>query len=568
MTPNFDPTEAAPEVYIYNYDEDLQLQYQTSKTQTTPVQDFRLTDLSLTVEGNGAYSHATLLLEDNTGVLIDSTSRRRCTIKREWVVQIKLGKSNSKLQRWFYGHIKSATILRPGTAEQRIQLNCVGWGEILKNRITTIKRNQAKESNGIDLDTTDESTKIYNLLVDLFEDTDHYIDTSIEQSTSIGASVTEDGININATDISLANVNELGNSWAGFISRMVGVTNSDWNVDADRRLIVRDANFYDSGFLVTNKLSEDVAQNWDSGKIMYLKNEPFAWDDSSFDTMYSWIHGLGHFAPALNQSETSTPNATDNMDDEYIAIPFTPTVDNIFKIAVRLTKTGNITSDSWVEIRGDDGTGKPDLSDVRRRIRLSADFLNKLGTTTPADWAEIPVSPKLEIEPNSNLFLVFGRFGDASNTYNIDYQSGSGTYNVSTDDTTWSTATGLVNYRVYDAKRLKTSVENTVLSKKLGEQREKLLPIRADLEEQSVREAMIVAGEILGKERRIYDNVICTMPDDRIPLAAFLRFQDSLTGLDIKAEIAAYTVEMHAGDAQSNIGATTISLTLDDVHAV
>jgi hypothetical protein len=120
----------------------------------------------------------------------------------------------------------------------------------------------------------------------------------------------------------------------------------------------------------------------------------------------------------------------------------------------------------------------------------------------------------------------------------------------------------------YDAKRLKTSVENTNLSKILGEQREKLLPIRADLEEATVRQALLIAGETLGRERRVYEDVTCTMPEDRIPLCSYMRMQDVETGLDIKATIVNYSVEMHAGDSQTNIGASSIKLTLDDVHAV
>jgi len=564
----FDPTESSPEVYIYDYDEVLKYTYQTSKTQASPTQDFRLTDLELTIEGNGGYGHTKLILEDNNNALLDTTSRKKCVIKREWIIQIKMGKDNAGLQRWFYGHIKGATIIRPGTNTQRIMITAVGWGEVLKNRITVIKRNQDKDSNGIDLDSTDDKTKIYNLILDMFEDTDHQIDENIPQITDVGASLTEDGICSECTDISIANVNEIGNTYAGFISRMVGVANADWNVDADRRLIVRDANTHNSGFLVTNDMTSLTTTGWETNKLMYLKNVPFSYDDSSYDTVYSFIHGKGHFAPSLNLEENTTPDATDNMDDEWLAIPFTPTVDNIFKVAIRLTKTGDPPANSFIEIRGDDGTGKPDANDVRRRIDITKEFLTKLGTSTPAGWYEIPISPKLEIEPNSSLFLVLGKFGDASNTYNIDYKSGSGTYYVSTDNITWSSAIGLVNYRIYDAKRLNTTVENTVLSNKLGHQKEKLLPIRADLEEQTVRETLIVAAEVLGTERRVYDNIVCTMPYDRIPLAANLRMIDAHTGLDIKCEIASYTVEMHAGDSQSNIGATEITLTLDDVHAI
>lgn len=568
LTPNFDPTESAPEVFIYNYDGVLQYTYQTTKTQASPTQDFRLTDLSFTIEENGSYGHATLLLEDNANVLIDNTLRRKCTILREWDIQIYMGKNNAGLQRWFYGKIKSSQILRPGTNTERVQLNCTGWGEVLKNKVTTIKRNQDKASNGIDLDDTDTKTKIHELVIDMFADTDHYFDNNINPINTFTYTTGADGICTECLDISLANVNELGNSFAGFISRVIGAANADWWIDWDRRIVARDPINHDSGFLITNNLTGIDAQGWDEGKIMYLKNTPFSWDDNSFDTMYSWIHAYGHFAPSLNLEENTTPNATDSMHDEFLSIPITPTVDNIFKIAVRMIKTGTPTTNSIVEIRGDDGTGKPDLVDIRRKIVVTKEILQGLGTSTPAGWFEIPVSPKLEITPNETLHIVFHKYGDVSNTYNLDYKSGSGTYYVSTDDVTWSASTGLINYRIYDAKRLHTSVENTNLSQILGEQREKLLPIRADLEEETVRKALLIAGETLGRERRVYDDVQCTMPEDRIPLASYIRMQDETTGLDIKATIVGYTVEMHAGDAQTSIGASSIKLTLDDVHAV
>jgi len=568
LTPSFDPTESAPEIFIYDYDGVLQYTYQTSKTQVSPTQDFRLTDLTLTSESNGSYGHATLLLEDNSGALIDTTLRRKSKIKREWDIQIYLGKDNAGLVRWFYGKIKSSSVLRPGTASQRIQLNCIGWGEVLKSKITRIKRNQDKASNGIDLDSTDTSTKIYELIQDMFADTDHYFDNNIDPISTFTYTTGAEGICTECTDISLANVNELGNSFAGFISRVVGAANAEWYVNPDRRIVVRDSVNHDSGFLISNDLEGLDAQGWDAGKLMYIKDSPFAWDDSSFDTMYSWIHAYGHFAPSLNQEENTTPDATDNMDDEFISIPFTPTVDNIFKVAVRMIKTGTPATNTVMEIRGDDGTGKPDLLDIRRKVVITKEILQGLGTSTPAGWFEIPISPKLEVEPNDALHLVFHRMNDASHTYNIDYKSGSGTYYVSTNDVTWASATGLVNYRIYDAKRLHTSVENTNLSKTLSEQREKLLPIRADLEEQTVRQALLIAGETLGRERRVYEDVNCTMPEDLIPLASYIRMQDSQTGLDIKASIVSYSIEMHAGDSQTNIGANSIKLTLDDVHAI
>jgi hypothetical protein len=569
LTAGYDPTESAPEIYIYDFDGVLKYTYQTAKTQASPTQDFRVTDLEFTIEGNGSYGHATILIEDNAGALLDTTSlRRRCLIKKEWKIIIKMGKNNAGLAIWFQGKIKSTPTLRPGTALERVQITATGWGEILKNKVTTIKRNQDKAANGIDLDDADTKTRLDNLIIDMFEDTDHYIDNNIPQISTITYAVAADGLCAECLNIKVANVNEFGNSFAGFISRMCGIANVDWYVSPDRALIVRDGLSYDSGFLITNNLTGLDAVGWDSGKLMYILNEPIAWDDNSFDTMYSWIHGMGHFKPTLDVKEETLPNASDNVDDEWIAIPFTPVQDNIFKIALRSIRTGTPAQNATIEIRGDDGAGKPDLTDIRRTLVVTRETLQALGTTVPATWLEIPVSPKLDVEPDTPLWIVLKRYGSASHTYNINYKSGSGTYYVSTDDITYNVATGLVNYRIYSAKRLRTSVENTVLSQKLDEQKEKILPIRSDLEEQSVRQAMIIASEALGKVRRVYDNVICSMPDDRIPLAAFLRFQDLKTGLDIKAVITGYNVEMHAGDVNTNLGATQVTLTLDDVYSV
>ena len=571
LTPGFDPTESAPEVYIYNNAGTLQYTYQTAKTQASPTQDFRLTDFTMTAEGNGTYGSATLLLEDNSGALLDTSARRRCLIKREWQIQIYMGKNNAGLARWFYGKIKAATIIRPGTAAQRIQLECVGWGEVLKNKITTIKRNQAKAANGIDLDTTDDSTKIYNLIIDMFADTDHYFDNNVTPIGTFTYSTGAEGICTECTDVSLANVNELGNTFAGFISRVVGAANSEWYVNADRRIVVRDSVNHNSGFFLTNNLSGLDAQNWDSGKIMYLRDSPFSWQDSSYDTMYSWIHAFGHFSPAMGTTEVNpTINASDNLDDKGIDVPFIPAVDNIFKFGVKLTRTGTPATNATLEIRGDDGAGKADDKDIRRTIVIKKEVLAGLGTTASSGtWHEIPISPKLEVEPGEQLHLIFNTYGDVSNTYNVSYATGSGTYYTGGPDTWASTVTGSVAIRVYDAKRLHTSVENANVSARLAdEQREKLLPIRADLEEQTVRQSLLIAGSVLGRERRVYENVVATMPDDLIPLASYIRMEDQLTSLDIKATIVAYTVEMHAGDGATTIGASEIKLTLDDIYTV
>jgi len=148
----------------------------------------------------------------------------------------------------------------------------------------------------------------------------------------------------------------------------------------------------------------------------------------------------------------------------------------------------------------------------------------------------------------------------------VTLTSSEGAFFDSSDGITWTSRTGATNIRVYSAKRLLTSLENTVVSRKLKEPREKLFPVRADLEEQSVRQALIQAGNVMGKQRRSYDKIKVSAPTDRIPLASFCRLQDRITGLNIKAIITGYDIEMHTHN--NTIGADEVTLHLDELYSI
>jgi hypothetical protein len=91
-----------------------------------------------------------------------------------------------------------------------------------------------------------------------------------------------------------------------------------------------------------------------------------------------------------------------------------------------------------------------------------------LGTTTPATWLEIPITPRLQVTPGEQLFIVFTRTGDASNTISVNYTAGSGVFWDSTDGVTWTSRVGKSSYRVYEARKLVTTVENVSASEFLA----------------------------------------------------------------------------------------------------
>ena len=562
LTPNYNPNALHPRIVITNQFGGSAYTFESKELNPTGTQDFQLNALKLHLGIDDDFGTLHLVIHDNDGNLSDLTNNDRPgLIGREWSIQLYLGKSTATEQRWFYGKIKDFTTSRPTTGIQTISISCVGYGIILRERMSRLVRNQAKTADGVTLDDTDDSTKISELILDLFNDKDHYIDNNIDRLTSITAqtSTTGEGIDEDATSQKIANVNFNVASFGQIISNLAGVANTTFHVNADRKLIVQDPESRDSGFLFTNNLSGERATTWDSTKIGYILNAPLEWKDSSADMLYNFIHGFGHFKPGVSVSETTTPDAADNLDSEWHAIPFIPTADNIVKIAIRSIKTGTPAEDTSVQIWGDTGGSGPDSADVRYKKLLNTETLNKLGTTTPADWFEIPIHPRLDVTPGEQLYIVFPKVGDASNTISVNYAAGSGTYWDSTNGTTWTSRVGKSAYRVYESRRLTTTVENTSAAELLPEPRERIFPIRSDLEEQTVRQTLLSAAEVLGKQRRTYGTVIVSPVTARIPLGTFCKLEDVKTGLSVKANITGIDLQADS----STLGVQRIELALD-----
>ena len=565
LTPNYDPTPLHPKIIITNQTGGAAYTFESAKLNSTPTQDFKLEAMKLHLGTDDDYGFLQLVIHDHSNALTDLTDDKRPgSIGREWGIQLYLGHTTALSERWFYGKIKDFTVSRPTTGIQTISLTCIGWGIILRERMSTLTRNQAKGSNGVDLDDTDDSTKISELILDLFQDTDHYVDDNISPLTTITAqtSTTGNGIDESATSGKIANINYTVASFAQIISNLAGIANTTWHVNADRALVVQDPEAIDSGFLFTNDLASTVSTTWDSTKIGYILNAPLEWKDSSADMMVNLVHGFGHFNPSLSVSDGGTPDAADNLDTAWHAIPITPTTDNIAKVAIRAIKTGTPADDGSIEIWGDTGGSGPDPADIRRKFLANTTLLNTLGTTTPADWFEIPIKPKLDVTPGEQLYIVFPKYGDASNTYNVDYEAASGTFWDSTDGVTWTSRVGKSAYRVYDAKRLITTVENIDATSLLPETRERIFPIRADLEEQTVRETLIQAATVLGKQKRTYGKVIVSPVTARIPLGTYCKVYDAKTGLDVKANIVG--IDLSADS--STEGVQKIELSLEAYH--
>ena len=562
LTPNYDISPLSPKIIITDRTGTEKYRYETSITtaSVSPQQDFTLSELQIHNGINSDYGYAVIKIDDKDNLLTDTTSKLRDSkIERQWDIQIYLGKSQPLLQRYFYGKIYDVDIQRPFTNRQTLVITCIGWGVTLRDRITNIKRFQGKTADGVTVDSTNTTTKVSELVKQVVTDNDHQADHGLNNN-DLGITTT----GVQEVDIKLPDLQKNFATYATVLSELSSSGNVMYGVDADRDLFLRDPNSVDSGFLFTNDLSSSVSQNWDSSRIGYLINASQSWRDSSYDGAYSFLHGLGANSVKIDTSKVGSENATRASNVSWIGIPFTPTTDNIAKIALKIAKTGTPTAPATIQITGiDTSDNKPKVSNLRKSLVLDSQRIQ--GLTTTGAWEEISLDEKINVEPNTPLMIVINQYGSSSNNFTLDYQTGTGTFYTSSDGDTWSSATGSFSFRDYSQKALHIILENTRAKAKYGV-REKVVNFNAGQEEGSAREALINAGEVLGLERRHYSQVTVSTPTLRIPLGQFCRVVDSKTGLNVKASIISMDIQMSARSGETSIGADQVILGLEEVH--
>ncbi len=480
-----------------------------------------------------------------------------------------MGKSSSDLNRWFNGKILEVKVIRPDTNLQQIQLTCAGWGERLKCRTTKIKRFQDKDdATGLVLDDTDTTARVSEIVKDIIEDTDHYLDDGL--GTETGITVT----GVQTIDIKLADFQQVGQTWASAISQLATYGNAYWGLDQDRDLYFHTPMTQDGGFLFTNNLAGADAVGWDSKKLGFLNRTPVEWVDTTFGAGISILHGLGANVHTLVVDRNPTPNSTFNFKDNYLAIEFVPNCDNIEKISCSFNKNGTPANagDMTIFLCGEDrdASGKPSLgNNLRAKGTLHSTKLGDIASSGRS-WHEIGFNTVggVPVAPNDKLYLVFKKFGDATDNIVIERDT-AGTENFFTSaggvDGTWSAAaTDGFLMRVWTNNTIDITLENTSSVKKYGK-REVVFSFGQNVQEETAREALIAVSDVLGKEKRTYSQVFVTPVTDKIPLGKKCRIQDSTSGLDTEADVVAVDVAMRADD-NTNLGARNLVLTLEESH--
>ena len=523
--------------------------------------NFTLESWSLHGGINTDHGMAELLIDDRNNLLTETTNlNREVKIKNGWELIIQLGKSDTTLNTWFVGVIQEPELIRPSAKLQQILITASGWGVLTAHRISRMQRFQKKLADGLGVDTTDTNAKVSEIFKDVLVDTDHLAHTGLGQ---IGIGV----VGVGDIDVKLPDYQRSFQTFGVQLSELSNIGGGLYGIDATKDAFLRRRGGTDSGFLISNHLESGdlhflLTKNWDQLKTMFLRNERIGHKDTTIGFGYTHIHGVGAQHATIDIENTAA-NAIFDLNTNNLAIPFTPTKDNVAKIALFLSKVGVVDKNLHVCIIGEDGAAEPNVDDLRKRVVIDSQRLER-EITTGGIFFEISFD-KISISVREKLFIQIDKYPDAGEL-RIDFQTGTGAYFTDADKVPpWTSNVGDMKIRTYHARTMHIISTNTVSAKKLRT-KETTFSLVDFPDEDTATRAMESLSDVYGKKKRIYSPLLVSPPTNLLDMGKTLRLLDKFNGLDQTVDIVGYNISGSAYNPQTALGANEMTIFVEDLH--
>ena len=550
----------SPSIELSDLDDTEQFTFISKSVDAGGVRDFNLQTVAIHTGINDDHGNALLLIEDSGNIMTDADVRRATKIKNQWNLKINLGKGVTG-DRWFTGKVLQADIIRPQTGAQYIKILAGGYGMRALERISKLERIQKRVTlGGLEFDSTDTSTTVEELVKDIWQDSDHFVLRNLS---------TESGITLNVQNnpTQMTEFKDYYQSWSFLMSRLAAIGGSVWGINPSKQVFFREPKSQSSGILLTGDEESIITTGWSPDKLCYVTG-PIEYTDGTGETGYSVLHAPGATNDTLDVDVNPTINADFNLSANWLAIEWTTGQDTLSKIAAKFKKVGTPASgDAFFQIVG--GTSGPNMSDVRKRIRIPLQVLNGFSL------ADFPITgeaflkeysfERIKVTTGEKLFAVFEKYGDASHHYALQYDTnGLLPYWTSGDGVSWASNNGDFAFRTYPTRTLNVILYNTQAAKRFGI-REKVVDIKNIADIKSIRKTLLGLSDIMSKEKRLYKPIISSCPDNYTEPGQLIRVKDKF-GLDTNAIIAGWDIIMSAASPTDKLGASEMTWNLEEFY--
>lgn len=516
-----------------------------------PTQNFKLATWSLERGVNTTLGALSFVFDDDAKAFIDTSDvERKSRIKRGWTVEVSLGKNYTGLYRAFNGIISSATPMFPSTGMVKQRIFAIGTISMLAEIYTNIRRYQKKDTTDPDaLDSTDTTTRVSEIAIDLLQDIDHYANSGANPVPFTTSQI--EMIDIKMPDFQKSHLT-IGQAWG----EIANIADAYFGIDSNEDAFMWTKGSKTSSLLVTNDIDALITTNWNAAYFSVMLNFPRWHEDTILGNGFRFFHGVGYEREESDQIQQSA-NATLDLSSKWFAWSFTPDNDNVNTVVPFLSKVGALVQNLTIEIVEDDGTGKPSTNIKARKVINSQRLQKELSAATYLQQS----FDKLQLVPKTKYHVVIQQYGDTTNYVGLDYQTGTGTYHDSADGVTWTARVGNVKFREYFSKS--TRMIGEVTTAKVFGNKETLVNLQEYTNKNSAIQVLSGLMGSLGKEKRNLPQLVISAPDTEIPLGKKIRIVDVGSGIDMLANVTSYKIEGSAYDKDSNLGAKSVILTIE-----
>lgn len=401
-----------------------------------PTFDFRVRFLSVQPPYDAVGGKFTLDLTSANGSNTDAnTLISNISEGNEILFEIGKTSSTTKIMR---GVIESWEVKEDQKDFMHLRLQGPDWGsDILKHRVVNGQWVQKKNAAGTAVDTTDTTTTIKQIVLDLLQKDQaypFYLNGSVITAEDQG--ITVSAANIAPIDYQLAVFNANMEFLDDKLQELDDLGGAFHYVDPDKNFIMKQlfpsSSALPAEILLTDDNADSVGVAWNSGDVGLIA--PGSTYLRTLEHHKRVLYGVGGENESVDQSSTTTTSQT-QLDTVWIAQKFTPVRNNVSKIVVWLSKVGTPTEDFVLELR-EDNSNAPSGSVIRSIIKVKA-FLDATGTTATPITFEISD----DLVSGNSYWIVARKTGDATNTYrwhhdNTDNNPSSSS--TSADDVTWT----------------------------------------------------------------------------------------------------------------------------------
>jgi len=370
----YEPRGLVPIIIITDRDgaEQFRFEHPLAISSGTATQNMDVTGLHLHGGVGSDLGRLNISIDDRDLALTDTTNRRRpCLIKPQSTIELwffvadgvsgpasdTAAASIASSGKWYEGLIMDPDLNRPSPNMQDWAIFSVGIGLQYADRLTSIKREQDRASNGLDFDDTDVLSNAEQIADDLINKTDHFPHSNIPAVSGF----TTDFRTLN---IKFADFNKHFDTIYSSLQEIANRTGQRWGIRPhNKEIFMFPRGTRDSGILITNDFTDILTTGWDKTKLCLARRNPFGYKDSSSGFGYSLLHGVGGLTDFLMVDETASDSSLDLSTDAQFAFPFIPTEDSVSKLSMFADLASTTTDPLVISIQSAAG-GNPAIGSV------------------------------------------------------------------------------------------------------------------------------------------------------------------------------------------------------------